>query len=165
MEKDALFLDEMHPTVAGHQLMGQALAEVLTPWAAGETLSTGGSDASAPAYADPFVQGKPRLGGDVQTLPAFTSSARVQGSLHYSAHAGAPITISALATDGSNAQHSIVLDQPGPFMLPIGTLRQLVLQVQVGEQTMSLSQNAFSLEQGAVESILIDLDQGTIRQR
>lgn len=50
-----LFLDEMHPTAAGHRLIGQALAESLAPWAQGEEgLSPDGG--AVPDYDDPFVR-------------------------------------------------------------------------------------------------------------
>ncbi|MFT5685335.1 MAG: lysophospholipase L1-like esterase, partial [Myxococcota bacterium] len=54
LSKDALFLDEMHPTVAGHQIMGEALAAALAPWAAGEDINAGGAGGDVPTYTDRF---------------------------------------------------------------------------------------------------------------
>jgi len=162
LDKDALFLDEMHPTVAGHRLMGEALAAVLTPWAAGEDINPGGTGEAVPTYTDPFVQGTTQADGAVTGLHASATSSRIQGTLQYTAHSGEPITIKAHPAEGGNALRSIVLAQPGPFVLQIGAPRKVVLEVQVGERAMDLSQTVFSLDQGPAASIVIDLDQGTL---
>jgi hypothetical protein len=59
MSSEELFLDEMHPTIAGHRLMGEALASALSAknWAQGEPLMEGGTGDDIPDYQDPFTEG------------------------------------------------------------------------------------------------------------
>ncbi len=57
---DALFLDEMHPSAAGHAIMGEAVAEALAGWAAGAPLMGEGTGGPRPDYADPYVGRGPR---------------------------------------------------------------------------------------------------------
>ena len=54
-----LFLDEMHPTVEGHRLMGEALAAILEEreWVTGGAVLEGALGGDVPEYADPFVDG------------------------------------------------------------------------------------------------------------
>ena len=56
--REALFLDEMHPTALGHRLIGEALAQRLAEagWPSGGRLGTPGTGAPRPLYADPFEQ-------------------------------------------------------------------------------------------------------------
>ncbi len=52
--REALFLDEMHPTAEGHALMGRSLAGALAGWAAGEPLEGAPSGQPRPEYSDPY---------------------------------------------------------------------------------------------------------------
>lgn len=54
-----LFLDEMHPTVEGHRIMGEALAAILSErnWVGGGAVLQGGDGSGVPEYVDPFVEG------------------------------------------------------------------------------------------------------------
>ena len=57
LERGALFLDEMHPTPAGHAIMGHALATLLAEhsWAQGGTVMGHGTGGEIEDYEDPFV--------------------------------------------------------------------------------------------------------------
>ncbi len=54
----ALFLDRMHPTVAGHRLIADAIINTLKEgeWFAGKSLRKHVSQSSLPTYTDPFVE-------------------------------------------------------------------------------------------------------------
>jgi hypothetical protein len=164
LSDEALFLDEMHPTIAGHRIIGEALAEVLRPWAAGADINTGGTGGAVPVYTDRFVQGSPGS-GPITGLQTSADGIRIQGILKHDASRGEPITIEALPAEGGGVLRSIVLDRPGQFVLQIGAPRKVVLRVRVGEDVLDLSQTVFALDQGPAGSILIDLDQGSLRQQ
>ena len=86
-----LFLDEMHPTVAGHQLIGEALAKALEPWARGELeLSTAGGQ--VPLYDDPFVRAP-------DTSPAQSGQGGVHAKLRYQSMQGQRLQIDLLDVD------------------------------------------------------------------
>jgi len=59
LDAPALFLDHMHPTVLGHQIIGEALAELLVKagWPAGEALHRRGTGGAVPRYEDPNLEG------------------------------------------------------------------------------------------------------------
>ncbi len=52
---EALFSDALHPSALGHRLLGEALAQLLGGWKAGQSLETGGTGEAQPAYVDPFA--------------------------------------------------------------------------------------------------------------
>ena len=54
-----LFLDEMHPTIEGHRLMGEALGAILAErdWVSGGAVLEGALGGDIPEYVDPFVDG------------------------------------------------------------------------------------------------------------
>ena len=162
LSKEELFLDEMHPTAAGHRLMGEALAAVLTPWADGADLNTGGTGGEVPEYTDSFVQGSPQTAA-VTGLNTSADMVRIQGILS-SSEAG-PITLEVLPAEGGGVLRSIVLERPGQFVLQIGAARKVVLQAKVGGRTVDLTETVFALDQGPAGDILVDLDAGTITQR
>ena len=70
LSRDALFLDEMHPTPAGHRIMGEALAALLVEqrWDRGETLMGTGLAGDIPRYEDPYVSGGGGGGGSSDGL-------------------------------------------------------------------------------------------------
>ena len=165
LSKEELFLDEMHPTVAGHRIIGVALAEVLTPWAGGASLNSGGTGGERPTYTDRFVQGSAQTGPVTGLGPTSSPDGiRIQGIVQFTAHAGERITLEARPVEGGGVLRSIVLERPGQFVLQIGTPRKVVLQAKVGERTVDLTDTVFALDQGPAGSIFIDLDQGTLRQ-
>lgn len=89
--RQALFFDEgepgiqddLHPTELGHRIMGEALAEALKGWSAGEKLETGATKAPNGPYTDPFVfkEGDPTkvaATGDPTSI-AVTGTVDIQG--------------------------------------------------------------------------------------
>ena len=165
LSKDALFLDEMHPTVAGHRLMGEALVAVLTPWAAGTVINTKGDGSALPTYTDRFVQGSPQTGPVTGLQTASADGIRIQGMLKHTASTGEPITIEAHPAEGGGVLRSIVLDRPGQFVLQIGAPRKVVLMVRCGQEVLDLTDTVFALDQGPAGSIVIDLDAGALHQQ
>lgn len=55
---EALFLDEMHPTPAGHTIIAETLSAALTPWMDGQTLMTDPDPEPLPTWDDPFARGE-----------------------------------------------------------------------------------------------------------
>ena len=53
---DELFLDEMHPTAAGHALIADELVRALQPWADGGTAMGAPSGEPLAPYRDPFAE-------------------------------------------------------------------------------------------------------------
>jgi len=57
--REDLFVDEMHPSVTGHAIIGDALAALLAEadWASGGDVMHNGTGGPMPSYEDPFVGG------------------------------------------------------------------------------------------------------------
>ena len=59
LEADRLFSDKLHPSVEGHALLGDALANALSDWIEGESLEGPGSGEPRGDYIDPYAQSRP----------------------------------------------------------------------------------------------------------
>lgn len=141
-----LFLDEMHPTIEGHRIMGEALADVLAErgWVAGGAVLRDAGGGAVPQYVDPFVDGTaaqsgPGGGGAPQgqaggTAPTGGGPAsaggmppdgvRIDGVVRCGEYEQGFILLEAIAADsGSNPTvlANIRLDSgESRFMIPLG---------------------------------------------
>jgi hypothetical protein len=132
---DALFLDEMHPTAAGHRLIGEGLAEILGGWAGGESLSSKGTDGDIPLYQDTFVFGTgtgkaPGTGTGKAPGPATPPprtgirgpSLVIEGVVEWPGHGGGVLQIDAVV-QSENGEAQVVgttrIDSPGPFRMVV----------------------------------------------
>jgi lysophospholipase L1-like esterase len=59
LDAEDLFSDKLHPSVAGHALLGEALAAALSGWVAGAPLEGTGSGEARGEYIDPYAQSRP----------------------------------------------------------------------------------------------------------
>ena len=50
-----LFIDQVHPSILGHQILGVALAKKLAPWVQGEVLERSPTGEERPIYIDSFA--------------------------------------------------------------------------------------------------------------
>lgn len=70
--REQLFLDVMHPTVEGHRIMGEALAELLADWAAGMVVEGSGHGGAMPRYTDPLGERNAERGQHTDPSPSRT---------------------------------------------------------------------------------------------
>ncbi len=120
LERDILFLDEMHPTADGHVLLGKALAEALQGWAGGGPLESPGTGEERPTYTDPFV-----FGGTGPTKVAPTTSAHapllaIEGTVVLEDFRGGTLQVDGVIRAASGKVQVVGtsrLKQPGSFKL------------------------------------------------
>lgn len=132
LSREDLFLDEMHPTVAGHRIMGEALAQALSErgWPGERIL--GGNGGSVPTYADPFLKSSAAsTGGNLDAPP--TSGAA--GGLELSG-----TIVCSTCTEG---QVMVEAYEPGGGAAP----------VVVGQTRVAAGTTTFSLTTGRVEAV------------
>jgi len=128
LERDALFLDEMHPTATGHRLIGEALAQALAGWAEGAPLEGPGTGGAVPDYQDPFVFGGT---GPAKVSPTTAQgpALAIEGTVALADFRGGTLQVDAVVTDASGKSQvvgSSRLERPGPFKLLLRTGTQTV---------------------------------------
>ena len=154
-----LFLDEMHPTAPGHEVLGQELARVLQPWAEGGTVMGPGTGGGPKAWKDPFVFGN---GGQASQPQAQTAT--VSGLVYWSQRA--PVTVEALdlARSDKPSVGSVELSGPGPFSLGLsGGLTRVGFRVSSQGQVWELVEHPLDLSSGA-QGLVLNLDAGALQR-
>jgi lysophospholipase L1-like esterase len=173
MSKEQLFLDEMHPTKMGHQVIGKALADLLmsADWPNGGSVMGKGDGSDLPEYVDPFIKGIQKTGSF--SGKSTVGSAKITGDLKYSKFKGGVIQLDALLGQSRNAEvlNMIKLDKPGPFVIPIGLPRKVALRAYIDPEgdgpdaddpLIDLTDTVLDLDQNPFLKITIDLDNKTV---
>jgi hypothetical protein len=172
-DRGQLFLDEMHPTALGHDLMGRELARVLQEkgWARGATLMGEGKGGGMPTYEDPYVKG----GASSKEGPqgsAVAGAAKVEGTVKADRYQKGQILLDAI-TPGEGQPTVLASAQvarPGPFSLNVGTADKVALRAYLDEdmdgpdaddELFDLTSTVVELKEGRA-SVLIDLDKSAI---
>jgi hypothetical protein len=170
--KESLFLDEMHPTAKGHEIMGKALAKVFedADWLNGGKLMTAGTGKALPKYLDPFIKG-----GDITNVTGSGDQSPIQltGTLKYDAYTEGIIHIDATTaqTRTPTPINAIQLSKPGAFTLPVGLPRKLTLRAYIDSEgdgpdaddlRFDFSDTILHLDQTTITTLVIDLDKKTI---
>lgn len=166
---DTLFLDEMHPTADGHELIAEALSTALSPWLNGESLNGSASKGPISRYADPFSDNS---GTNSASGPAPKTDALIVGTV-LSANTD-PLQIDALDLEnGQTASDSRLvgstrLNGPGEFSLRVPSGMSIGLLVYrdsdgdgptVGDERIDfLDQAVNPTQKNASVRVLIDLD-------
>ena len=160
-----LFLDEMHPTVTGHQLIGEALAEALQPWSRGE-LELKADGGAVPLYDDPFVRAP-------DSAPSQSGQGGTHAKLRYQSMKGQRIQIDLLDLDapGQPRIGGAMAQGPGDIALNGGVMGKRIGVVIFDDLTgngpspddvrFDLREQALELKPG--ERILIDADSGLVQ--
>ncbi len=118
LDHEDLFLDEMHPSPAGHQLIAKVLGETLTPWAGGAAIGVASDPTPLPTWDDPFARGE----GPPPDLPT-AAVVTLSGSI-INAPSGIPVQIDLidLSDDRSTATNPMVgsarFDHVDTFEMP-----------------------------------------------
>lgn len=174
LSKHELFLDEMHPTVQGHKIMGEALAELLMShdWVNGGPLMTEFDGSDRPQYTDPFIKGATSSG----SITGFTDDAgptKIEGTIKFDGYKSGMIQIDALSAGRSQTVLNVVKQQgPGQFMIPIGQPRKVILRAYIDPEgdgpdaddpLIDLGKTVLSLDQNPTQRVLIDLDAKEVR--
>jgi lysophospholipase L1-like esterase len=162
-----LFLDEMHPTAAGHALIADALELSLSDWVLGGAISEASPD-PVPHYEDRFSRGSLTAGS------ASAGQAEITGSILTSSPT--PLQIDALSlAPGSNEPVQIAgerLDGPGVFSLSVPVGLPIILRIYrdsegdgpgPGDPLITLETLA-PLEVGETR-VHIDLDRASLERR
>lgn len=160
-----LFLDEMHPTVTGHRLIGEALVQALKPWAAGtEVLKPDGG--AVPVYDDPFVRAP-------DTSPEQSGAGSTHAKLRYQGMTGQRLQIDLLDMDASGQPRigGAMVQGPGDIALQ-GRLQGKRIGIMIFDDLTGNGPSSddvrFDLRGQAVEltsgdTVLIDVDAGVVR--
>lgn len=181
LSRSALFLDEMHPTVAGHRLMGEALAQALAGagWP-GRPLPMDGTEAPRPTYEDPFTQGSAAAsgpGGSGAPAGSATGGLQLTGTIECGDCSDKTVIIEALKPGGGNAP--VVLGQARvqagetAFSLPLGRVDAVVVRAYIdkdgdgapsaGEPPIDLTGTEIPLEDDGRAGVVLDLDAPAVR--
>lgn len=174
LSKSDLFLDEMHPTVQGHQIMGNALAELLLShdWVNGGPIMTEFDGSDRPSYEDPFIKGA-TSSGPITSFEAGSGPTKIEGVIKFDGYQGGMIQIDALSAGRSQTVLNVVKQQgPGQFMIPIGQPRKVSLRAYIDPEgdgpdaddpLIDLSKTILSLDQNPTQRVIIDLDAKEVR--
>ena len=174
-----LFLDEMHPTVAGHRLMGEALADALRSggWPPGP-LGSDGTGGPVPTYEDPFIQGSAAAsgpGGEGAPAGSATGGASLTGTVVCSACTEGQLLVEALAPGGGNSP--TVLGQTrisagtDAFTLTLGRVDAVVLRAYLdpdgdgptaGDTLFDLTATTIPMGDGGRSGLILDLDEKVV---
>jgi lysophospholipase L1-like esterase len=187
LSREALFLDEMHPTAAGHRIMGEALAGLLSEHGWPEHALMGdGQGGSIPHYEDPYVSGSPdnpgaqtsgnpggNPGGDPGPQPG--AGARISGTLSFSAYEAGTIQIECVEAAAASGNPTVLgtdrLQGPGSFSLDARSAKSVVLRVYLDEnmdgpgpddRRFQLSETVIRVADPGATSLVVDLDAGTV---
>lgn len=160
-----LFLDEMHPTVTGHRLIGEALAQALTPWSAGEPVLNQGGGA-VPVYDDPFVRAP-------DSAPDKSGQGSTHAKLRYQSMKGQRLQIDLLDLEASGQPRigGAMAQGPGDIALNGQVMGKRIGVVVFDDLTgngpssddvrFDLRAQALRVKPG--ETVLIDLDAGLVK--
>lgn len=172
LSKQDLFIDEMHPTAKGHEIMGKALAKLLreADWVNGGSVMSSGNGKSLPTYQDPFIKG-----GAITNVTGLENASPVQlvGTVKYDGYTGGKIQIEAIKAQTRTAAviNQVQLDKPGTFTLPVGLPGKLTLRAYIDPEgdgpdaddpRFDLSDTVLHLDQVTISSLIVDLDKKTI---
>lgn len=170
--KSSLFLDEMHPTAKGHEIMGMALAKVLedADWLNGGKLMTEGTGKALPKYQDPFLKG-----GDITNVigDGDQSPIQLKGIVKYDGYTEGVIHIDATTaqTRMPTLLNATKINKPGPFTIPIGIPKKVTLRAYIDPEgdgpdaddpRFDFSDTILHLDQMTISTLLIDLDNKTV---
>ena len=169
--KAELFLDEMHPTATGHKIIGEALAELLSDWTAGDAIQAQGTREAIPHYPDQFVQSAAPNNENGQTTAAHNPH-RIQGNIIYNDLDGGRIYLEAITIDSDpQILRSLTLNGAGPFVLMIGQPVKLTLRATIdrngdgrdpSDTIFNFDETIFHLDQGPTGNVLLDLQHGSL---
>lgn len=125
---DALFIDEMHPTREGHQLLAKAVGEALTarhwpetPW-----------QNASPTGELPAVKDRYQLGAQGSAPPGSLGSATLHGTVTLPANQQGPIRMAATQPGSTDLLGSSPMPGPGRYLMKLSTsVEKLDMRVQV----------------------------------
>lgn len=180
LSKEDLFLDQMHPTARGHQIIGEALAALLDEegWTAGQRMMGDGPGGSVPEYVDPFLKGQashdPSAAQDGPPVGAGGDAVRIEGTVKAEAYESGVIHIDAYVPGAANPTvlTTIKLQGPGPFVIPLGQPQTVVLRAYLDSEgdgpdaddpAFDFKDHPFELTKGPASAVTLDLDAGTVR--
>jgi len=122
-----LFLDEMHPSQAGHALIAAALQTAIQPWVDGSRISSP-SDAAPSTYEDPYSRGA-TTSEPVGPGPASRGELQIEVRTERST----PLQIDALTRDEQTHSSTQVagerMREPGSISLAVPTGIPIILRV------------------------------------
>ena len=169
-----LFLDEMHPSVLGHQIIGEALARTLTLWAKGRPLVKDGTGKERPVYVDRFLftEDSTETPSDAPDPTVAVESQewhRIRGRVLLTSYKGKALQVDArqLTTPDQEVVATANLSVPGVFDMKIPTTSKkigfLVYEDLEGDGPTARDRRFDLMSQvvpvsGELSEIVIDLD-------
>jgi len=173
LEKHQLFLDEMHPTKAGHKIMGEALGELLMShdWVNGGPIMTEYDGSPRPEYKDPFIKGA-TSSGPITGFNNDSGPTKIEGTIKFDGYEGGLIQIDVMSAGRSQTVLNVVKQQgPGNFMIPVGQPRKVKLRAYIDPEgdgpdsddpLIDLGKTVLSLDQNPIQRVTIDIDNKTV---
>jgi len=186
LSREALFLDEMHPTAAGHRIMGEALADLLLEhrWDRGSALMGSGEPGDIPSYDDPYVSGggasssEPGSppGGDPGGTPGAQpgGGTRISGLVRFEGYQSGTIHIECFAASTSGNPTVLGTDRlkgPGAFSLDARAEEEVVLRVYLDEndngpdqadRPIDLTATVITVSDPGSTELVVNLDARTV---
>ena len=175
LSKQQLFLDEMHPTPTGHEIMGKAVSDLLASydWVNGGSIMGSGDGSSLKEYTDPFIKGataSSALGA------AQGGAAKITGDLRFSGYTKGIIQIDVVTAQTRDATVLNVakIEKPGPFTIPIGVPQKIALRAYIDEEgdgpdaddpLIDLTKTIIHLDQNPNQMIIVDIDNKSVSSR
>jgi len=167
--RETLFLDEMHPTAQGHEIIAQMLGQAVQPWVDGARISQT-AHAPVPTYEDPYS--RPSL-TDGPVGPGPQAQTEIVGQI--TTAQDTPLQIDVLATDQETGQPVQVAGErmagPGAFTLLVPSNHPVTLRVYrdadgdgpgAGDPMISFEDQPIEASTEAPTTIQIDLDAQTM---
>ena len=169
---EQLFLDEMHPSITGHDLIASLLVQELNPWLIGEGFDVNpASDGTLTVWDDPFSRGEGPA-PDSQPAAQVTLSGKVLG-----APTGMPIQIDLVDLDpnrdnnGNPMLGSARFDHVDTFEMPAPSTGVFGLRIYFdkeadgptkGDTVITLYDNPINATGASITNVMIDLRKQTV---
>jgi lysophospholipase L1-like esterase len=174
LSRDDLFLDEMHPTALGHQIISEALDRTLRRWFDGDALTADGLGGAVPSYADPYTGAGSQ---DDPVGPAPPADATIIGTIVSSSDT--PLQIDAVDVTGAEQPGDLRLigserlPGPGAFTMRLPSDRPVGFLVyrdrdgdgpSAGDPRVDLRDQPVTASATVDLVLYIDLDKGTVER-
>ncbi len=167
-----LFMDEMHPTPAGHRIIADIVVEALAGWMNGDALTTPRDETPLPQWDDPFARGE----GPAPDSPS-TARVTLSGRI-LNAPPGVPVQVDLidLSPDRSNEQNPLVgsarFDHVDPFEMPAPQTGTFAVRIYLDteadgpsstDKKFEFIDSAIRATGSSIEGLEINLEDGSVR--
>jgi len=176
LSKEALFMDEMHPSIEGHQVIARIIARRLEEWGwlSGGALPGEASGASRPTYVDPLVTVSTRYleGYSEYSVTGILKTPEDRRKAGATVADHRRILLEAVASsDSATVLDSVTLPYAAAFVLTIDPPQEVALRLRHGykdgdrlvwNDPFWLVNGQLDLTNGPAWSLMIDVPRGVV---